>query len=217
MNFIILADKYQKGNKSKGCVGLIKVSQKINVFEHQYKLIKNNFENFKIVYVYGFDHKKMTNYIDKKKYENLIAIHNEQYEEYNYAYALSLASEYITKDCFVFFGDAIFKKDIFKNFCKDTSQIYVNNKQKNALGCVINKNEIVQNISFDLDNYLMDIYYLKKKDSEIMRSFVMNTDYKNCFIFEIINKMVDSGVEFKANIKNRKNICSKINKLRVEL
>lgn len=215
MNFIILADKYQKGMKSKGCVGLIKVSQKINAFEHQYRLIKNNFKKFKIIYVYGFDHKKMTNYIEERNYENIITIYNDDYENSNYTHSLSLAQEYTIKDFFVFFGDSLFKKDVFNNFSKDTSQIYVNNKQKNKLGCIINTNNTVDNISFDLENYLMDIYYICKNDSKILRKLITDPKHKNYFLFEIINKMIDSGIKFKANIKNKKNICSKINTIRV--
>jgi CTP:phosphocholine cytidylyltransferase-like protein len=217
MNFIILADKYQKGMKSRGCVGLIKVNTRLNAFDHQYRLIKNNFKRSKIIYIYGFDHKKMTSYIYEKNYKDVVTIYNDMYEEYNYTYSLSLAQEYMAKDFFIIFGDTIFKKEVFKNQRNANSQIFINKKQKNTLGCILDENQVIHNISFDLDNYLMDMYYINKKDSAAMKNIVMNPKYKNCFVFEIINKMIDSGINFSANIKNKKDLSSKINKIKVKI
>lgn len=217
MNFIILADKYQKGMKSKGCVGLIKVNTRLNAFDQQYRLIKNSFKKSKIIYVYGFDHKKMLSYIETKKYDDLIMIYNEMYENYNYAHSLSLAQKYMDKDFFILFGDSIFKKEVFEKQNNQNSQIYINKKQKNALGCILDKNQLIHNISFDLDNYLMDIYYISKKDSTVMKNIVSNPKFKNCFIFELINKMIDNGINFSANMKNKKDIFSKINKTKIKI
>lgn len=217
MNFIILADKYHKGMKSKGCVGLIKVNARINVFEHQYRLIKEQFKRSKIIYVYGFDHKKMASFINEKNYKDVKTIYNSRYEEYNYTHSLSLAQEYMNKGFFILFGDTIFKKNIFNNAPNKNSQIFINNKQKNTLGCIIDQNQSIHNISFDLDNYLMDIYYINKKDSQLMQSLVINPKYKNYFVFEIINKMIDHGIQFSPNIKNQKNLFSKINQSKIKL
>lgn len=219
MNFIILADKYQKGMKSKGAVGLIKVNRKSTVFENQYEIIKSCFKKSKIIYVYGFDSKKINLFFDSKKYKDVIRIYNEKYEDLNYSYSLSLASEYMTKDFFVLFGDAILKKEIFSDFVSNNgSQIYINKKEKAKLGCILDSNNIVQNISFDLENYISDMYYIHNKDNQILQSLVNETKYNNCFVFEIINKMIDAGVVFSTVQKNQKNICSKISqKFRVEL
>lgn len=214
MNFIILADKYQKGMKSKGCVGLIKLNNRLNVLEYQYRLIKSNFEKSKIIYVYGFDNKKMNAYIEKKNLVDFVAINNDLYEQHNYVYSLSLAAKYLEKDCFILFGDTIFKKDIFNDFNKNISQIYINKKEKNKLGCIIDDTSFVKNISFDLENYLMDIYFIAKKDTNKLINIITKPKYKNYFLFEAINQIIDSGTEFKANVKNKKNITSKINKIR---
>lgn len=211
MNFIILADKYIKGMKSKGGTGLVKVNSRYNLFETQHKIITKNFKNSKIIYVYGFDGKKMAHFFDKKKYSNVIPIYNENYEKYNNTYSLSLAQKYMDKDFFVLFGYSIFKKEIFQNFNKTYSQIFVNNKTKNHIGCVINENS-VNHICFDLTNYIMDIYYISKKDSPLMKELTTISKYKNCFIFEILNKMIDLGIDIKPTIKNYKNINIKISK-----
>lgn len=217
MNFIILADKYQKGMKSKGCVGLIRVNQRNNVFQHQYKIIKSYFPLAKIIYIYGFDNKRYINFINDYGYSDVISIFNSKYEELNYAYSLSLASQYLNKSCFVLFGDTIFKKQIFEDFNSNQgSQIYLNKKEKNKLGCVLDKDNIVHNISFDLDNYLMDIYFIHKQESNMLKTILNNPKYNNCFLFEIINKMIDNGTKFKGISKNKKDISSKLcNKIKV--
>lgn len=219
MNFIILADKYQKGMKSKGAVGLIKVNRRYTLFENQYDVIKSSFKKSKIIYVYGFDSKKINHFFDSQKYKDVIRIYNDKYEDLNYAYSLALASEYMNKDFFILFGDAILKKEIFSDFMPNNgSQIFINKKEKAKLGCVIDSNNIVQNISFDLENYITDMYYIHNTDNDVIRSLVNERKYNNCFVFEIINKMIDAGTVFKTIQKNQKNICGKISqKFRVEL
>lgn len=217
MNFIILADKYQKGMKSKGCVGLIKVNQRNNVFQHQYKIIKYYFPSAKIIYVYGFDSKRFVTFLNEYDYPDVVSIYNDKYEELNYSYSLSLASRYFNKNCFILFGDTIFKKEIFADFnINQGSQIYLNKKEKNKLGCVLDKEHIVHNISFDLDNYLMDIYFIHKQEIDMIQNLTNNPKYNNCFLFEIINKMIDNGAKFKGISKNKKDISSKLcNKIKV--
>ena len=211
MNFIILADKHIKGMKSKGGTGLVKVNSRYNLFETQYKIINKNFKNAKIIYVYGFDGKKMSNFFETKKYSNVIPIYNENYEKYNNAYSLSMAEKYMQKEFFVLFGYSIFKKEIFETFSFEDSQIFLNNKMKNNLGCIVN-NDLVNHICFDFSNYIMDIYYISKKDSKLMRQLCTTSKYRNCFIFELLNKMIDLGVGVKPVIKNYKNINIKISK-----
>jgi CTP:phosphocholine cytidylyltransferase-like protein len=211
MNFIILADKYIKGMKSKGGTGLVKVNSRFNLFETQHKIITKNFKNPKIIYVYGFDGKKISHFFDQRKYSNVIPIYNENYEKYNNTYSLSLAQKYIEKDFFILFGYSIFKKQIFENFNKSNSQIFLNNKTKNHIGCIVD-NENVNHICFDINNYIMDIYYISKADAPLMKELCTTPRYKNYFIFELLNKMVDMGVCIKPTTKNYKNINIKISK-----
>lgn len=206
MNFIILADKYQKGMKSKGGLGLLKLNTRTNMIEHQYKQIKKVFPKAKIIYVYGFDSKKIETFLQEKKYKDLIQIYNPNYDHHNFAYSLRLASDYLDKDCFITFGDVGFKSSIFNNFSKDNgSQIFINNKQKHKIGCVINDNRIMH-ISFDLGNYISQIYYISKKDAERLRQLTSQENLKNYFFFEIINKLIDNNVGFYPFIKNNKNL-----------
>lgn len=194
MNFIILGDKFQKRMKSKGCVGLIKLSSK-TILQHQHKVIKNKFPNSKIIYIYGFENKKFLNFLDKNDTLNrdVIPIYNPLYNKYNNAYSLQVANDYLNTDCFILFGDNVLHPKIFDKFqYHEHSQIFINNKTKNKLGCIINDNNI-ENIAYDLDNYLSEIYYISNNDIENFRKLVTNSLYYNYFIFELINKLIEQS------------------------
>lgn len=198
MNFIILGDKFQKRMKSKGCIALIKLNNKPLIY-HQYSAIKKSFPECKIVYISGFESKRLSSFIDKNKdsYKDLVLINNKEYTQYNYAYTLSLASEYMNQDCFVSFGDKILSRNLFSKFSQDNgSQIFIDSKKKNSLGCII-QDSVVENLSYDLNNYLMDIYYFSAEHAKILKSIIENKKYHNYFIFEIVNQFIHNNQNFK--------------------
>jgi choline kinase len=199
MNFIIIGDRFQKRMKSKGCVGLIKINHK-TIFDIQYKYIKKYFPLSRITYISGFDHKRFIAHIDKhnNKYEDLNIVYNSKFNEYNYGYSLSLIKHYLTQDTIISFGDVIFNNTTFKKFQENFgSQIFVT-KDKTELGCIITDNSI-KNIAYDLNNYLSNIYYLSHSDSLSMKNLfdIKDNKYRNFFIFELINILIDKKSNFK--------------------
>jgi hypothetical protein len=192
MNFIILGDKFQKRMKSKGCVGLIKINNK-NILQYQHKIIKQVFPEANIIYVYGFEGKRFYSFINKNDIlsSDITGIYNPQFDQYNHSYSLFLAQEFLNDNCMILFGDTIISKKTFDKFkTTNGSQIFLNRKQKNKLGCVIN-NERIEHISYDLDNYLSEIYYLTKDHANTLKQLLDNKIYHNYFIFEMINKLID--------------------------
>jgi len=217
MNFIILADKYNKGMKSKGCLGLLKVQKRKNIFQFQYQNIKKAFPKCKIIYVYGFDNRRLEYFVKTNKHKDVTYLYNKDYDKYNFTQSIGIAKEYLKGNCFITFGDIIFKHQIFEEFNLNIgSQVFVNKKTKNKLGCTLENNQIC-NISFDLDNYLSNIYYIHKKDIQNFAEIISNDKYKNCFIFEIINKMIDNNKVFKTFIKNNKNIIQTLNEIKIKI
>lgn len=204
MNFIILADKYQKGMKSKGCVGLIKINNKQNIFQNQYKTIKEFYPQAKIIYVYGFEAKKFTNFLSKNEYSDVDYVYNDKYEINNQTFSLSLVSNFLHSNCFILFGDNILTKKTFYKFNpKYGSQIFISNNSNEDLGCIINDN-IVENISFDIDNKITNMYYIDKHAVLKLNYFVSDISNSKSFLFEIINKMIDINVSFKPFFNNTK-------------
>lgn len=198
MNIIILGDKHQKRMKSKGCVGLMKHNNK-NILNHQYKIIRTVFPNSKIIYIYGFDSKRFSSYIAKNitNYHNTVFVNNHQYDTHNNVYSLDLIKNHLNEHCLIFFGDHIIQTSLFKQFhLTSESQVFINNKIKTRLGCVINNNRI-DNISYDLENYLSEIYFISKNQIEHFKHLISNPKNHNHFIFEILNKMIDSNQNIK--------------------
>lgn len=198
MNFIIIGDKFQKRMKSKGCVGLIDIDNK-TIIENQYQTIKQKFPLSKIIYVYGFEGKKFESFVQKNRLlkNNLITIYNNEYAKYGDVYSLFLASQYLNGKCCILSGHHILNKKLFDKFIPGhQSQIFINNEQKQRLGCVLNNNKI-ERISYDLDNYLSEIYYLAADHVEIIKNIIDNKEVYNYFIFEIINKLIDGNQNLK--------------------
>lgn len=205
MNIIILGDKFQKRMKSKGSVGLLKTNKDYLIVK-QYRVIKKYFPNSKIIYIYGFDGKRLTSvlnneYIDIK--QNIEFIYNQEYDNYNYGYSLKLAKNYFQDDILILFGytqlsDVICKKI---NINKNTSQVFITNNKNNKLGCVIEKNK-VENIFYDLENRLEEVYFFTKKDAALIEQILKDKAIttKNMFVFEIINKLIDENIYIKPSI-----------------
>jgi|694.fasta_scaffold07784_11 choline kinase len=198
MNVVILGDKFQKGKKTKGCSGLFKVKNTYLILK-QYRAIRAAFPKSNIVYVCGFEYKKLLSTIDDydEIVKNINFIINENYNKYNYGYSLQLLKEYITQKTLILFGDSIIDYKILNTFdCQNNvSQIVLNKKSTSSLGCVIN-NKKIHNIFYDLDNKIEEMYFIANKDIGKLKD-ILDQPIKNMFIFEIINKMIDNNVSFQ--------------------
>lgn len=194
MNIVILGDKYQKGMKSKGCMGLFPHNNSSNLLQNQYRILSKIFPKCKIAYVYGFDQKRISSFFKKNPEKNLVPIFNSNYELYNSCFSLSICQELLDDDTLIIHGGLKLTKKIFKKF--DTtlgSQVFVNKKYHNDIGCII-YNKKISNISFDLTNHIYEIYYISKNNIELFKRLVLDKQNYNCFIFEIINKIIDNQV-----------------------
>lgn len=200
MNIIILGDKFQKRMKSKGCVGLYKINNTYLIVK-QYKAIKKIFPDAHIIYVYGFEHKKLLSIINQ--YEELLHniefVFNPDHELYNYGSGLQLVSNRLSDNTIILLGDLLLDHKIMSKLKHDisSSKVVVTNK-KNKLGCII-QNSKVENIFYDLDNCIEEIYYIAKKDVGSLKNILSSecAAIKNMFIFEILNKMIDKKITIK--------------------
>ena len=194
MNCIILGDKYQKGMKSKGCAGLIKINKQTNILQNQLNVLTSVFGNVPITYIYGFDNKKFIDFIDKSDI-NISLVFNEQYNKYNHIYSLSLVKDLFNQDTIIVDGYKILHKKIFKKFVTpDSSRIFINNEGNyDNVGCVLNNDGSIENFNFDLSNSLESIYYLDAHCAKAMLPYLSDARNYNHFIFEILNKLIDHG------------------------
>lgn len=202
MNCIILGDKYQNGMKSKGCAGLIDINKKTNILLNQYQTLKSIFKNIKILYIYGFDNKKFMDFVTSSNLD-IQTKFNSRYQTHNHAFSLSLAKDLVHDDnLLIIDGYQQLNKNMFKKFDEQSgSKIFIKSKQKHngdSVGCIMNNNSI-ENLSFDLDNSIYNMYYLDKQYVSALFRMLENTKYHNNFIFELFNKLIDQGLNITAN------------------
>jgi hypothetical protein len=197
IDIVILGDRYQKGKKSKGCPGLIPCNNnKLTTIEYQINNIKKVLPESTINYVSGFDKDKLENFLDKIGLKDTInIINNENYLRYNESYSLSIALNFINQQSDVLVISGYYVPLALNNINFSKSTLFLDNK-KTKLGCIINHKNIVENIFFDLDNYIQEMYFLQNKDVKNIRNLLTTNKYNNAFLFELINNIIDSGSIF---------------------
>lgn len=206
MNCIIIADKPYKGRKTKGWNGLAQVNKKETLVENQLRVISNKFPKSKIIYVYGFDAKKASNYFHQLNKKNVVGIYNHEFDTFGEINSFRHVIEYLNQDCLILTGNIVLKPSMFDNFTKSKSRskIFINTKQENELGCVLNEEQNIQNICYGLENYLIGMYYISSADITLFKQIINNYLCRNHFLFETINKMIDQHVTFSPIISSRK-------------
>ena len=192
---IIIADSFKKGSKAAGCCGLVSFGKKQNLFQQQRKAIKSIFPKSKIIYVYGFDHKKFSTFIKKNPIESdTQPVFNSLYSKHSEGYSLSLALKEITtdEDCLVLFGYEPVDKDHLKHIKNTKHSIaFINRDNRTNLGCILDNNsKKINHIFFGLDNYIANTYFLKKNEIKILREVIKHNSIHNMFLFEIINSII---------------------------
>lgn len=196
MKFIVLGDKFQKGMKSKGCPALIKTQDNVPVFVRQYEVIKTKYPSSEIVYVSGFESKRLNNYLLKNHMPDISLVFNENYGTSGDGHSLSLVSNSLDDDTFIIFGHTFLCRQMFSRFnLNNGSQIMISPNDNN-LGCILNDG-VVTNIAFDLPTSIDNIYYVSKTDIDMLSEYATQTRYRNYFTFELINKMIARGVDIK--------------------
>jgi CTP:phosphocholine cytidylyltransferase-like protein len=196
MNIVILGDRYRKGNKNQGCIGLIKINKSTNLLQQQYKSIRTSFDNANIYYVYGFEYKKFGMYVQNNKYD-ICYIYNQHYEKLNEGFSIANIIPKLDEGTLIIDGSNILSAKAFANFDSEVSQVFIDKTNKSNIGCIINHN-VVENIFYDLNTSIHNMFYVSQKDLPILKNELMNPKTHNMFLFEIMNNCINNGVNFKA-------------------
>lgn len=198
MNCIIIGDKYQKGMKSKGCSALMKTNKQSTIIDNQYDTLTSVFSEPNITYVYGFDSKRLLDFIEQKNY-NIDMVYNKDYERYSDGYSLSLVLDRLDDDVLILLGYQTLRNKIFKkihSLKKDSAVFIANNMSDPKIGCVIHNNNVTT-FNFGLNNYIYDIYYINKQCAKYLKTILQTNKYSNYFLFELLNKLLDNGLVIK--------------------
>ena len=195
MNFIILADKFEKGTKTKGWIGSSPVNKRQTLIENQVSAIRKVFPKCKICYVYGFDHKKVEDYLYNKEFKNFVPIYNKHFEKRGECHSIASAADYLDSGSMITTGDMLLKPSNFNNFI-DKNHLYLSPNNVDDLGCNINSSGKIEHIFYGLPNYIVNMYYIDRKNIEMFQQMICRNEYRNYFIFEIINYMIDKNIQF---------------------
>jgi choline kinase len=210
MNFIILGDKYSRGTKTKGCSALIQYNKRRNVIETQCYNILRSKPRSKIIYVYGYEDKKIENYFQSNKIgknKNIHLIYNPEHAITGHCNSLAKAKAFFNEDCFICFGNTIVNHKIFRDMDETNSQVFTTSEETglSEIGSVI-ENGQVENLFYELPNKCTNTYYINKTDSRVLEALVTDHSHRNLFIFEIINKMISHGINMYPTKVSKKSI-----------
>ena len=218
----ILSYDITKGMKSIGPKGLLKSNRPTELINCQIKNI--NDLKIDINIVVGFGAEKLKKKIYHPSQSNVKTINNNLYESTNHGYALELIlSDYshAEYDGCIIINDGILFSAKLKKMLLDHETIhspkvvYFQSESKTKkdtfhIGCSIKENNSIQHMFFDLTNNLWTeiVYFYNNTLSKIQNMY--GTNMRNMFLFEIVNKSIDTGIEYAA-IKIKSSDILKIN------
>lgn len=179
---------------------LIKIRNK-TLIDHQIELINKYIPKNSITLVVGYD----ANKIIKKVYGKVKIVENQIYNESNNGESLRLAiNNSSIQQAIVMHGDLYFDDTLFNYF--DFRQSFV------LTSCLFNQkevgltvvNEYVTIFSYSLSTKWAQIVFLAEKELDILRKiYLKDEDMKYNLTFEMLNKVIEGGGQFKAiDIKN---------------
>lgn len=182
--------------KSVGPRALFQINSKTTVLQRQIHVLNKVFKNPEIVIVAGFRFKKIRRFASI--WSNVSVIENKLYEETNELYSLHLAIKDLpVDDLLIIQNNLIFKEAVFSRFKKDKSQLFLSKDKKFEIGCTLDKN-IVQNLSWSLPNYWINITYLRIKEVELLDNIVADYREKKWFLLEGLNYIIQNGGEISS-------------------
>lgn len=149
--------------KSYGPKGLVEIKYGQSILGRQLSLISSNFKNYKTVIVSGFESEK----IIMNSPAEAVKVENELYEDTNVCRSIGMGSLAIPEasNILLINGDLVFSHTIFSCFDFSKSFIFVeeNCMKDNEVGCVINKNNSLENMMYDLPEKWGQIAFSKAK------------------------------------------------------
>lgn len=196
MKVVILGDQYRKGLKSKGCPGLLETSKNHCLIQDQYKAVE---DKASIIYICGFDKQKLIQFCAKKEL-SIELVENLYFDKYNEVFGLSYLSK-IDDDCLITLGYNFIHPRYLESY--NNSVIFSSKSSGSEIGCVVN-DKVVEYMNFGLPNPIVNSYYIARKDMDLFFELTHTKTNHNCFLFEIINQMIDRKVQFTNELLNPK-------------
>jgi bifunctional N-acetylglucosamine-1-phosphate-uridyltransferase/glucosamine-1-phosphate-acetyltransferase GlmU-like protein len=202
---IILAAGCSYKMKSYGARCLITLPNNMTVLERQIQIVKKAFTNVEIILICGVDAIKVMNSIA----DPIIKIENENYETTSSVRSLAIGLRAATSNkAIIIFGDLVFNEETLLNLDHSTSGLLLDNSgimNKNTAGCIINTDNMIENMSYDLENKWVQIGLFVNKELALLKQIVWGKNKDKLLMFEVINDVINRGGQLKmlkpANMK----------------
>jgi len=213
----ILSYEITRGMKSIGPKGLLKSKKSKELINCQIANIKD--KNIDTYVILGFGLDKIKKRIE---YPNINIIKNDLYESANHGYAFELILKNYNDQkydgCIIINNGILFNNDIKNNLLtsnRSTPKIYYFNNTNTInfpVGFTI-VNSKVQHMFFNLtDNIWNEIIYIDNTSLTKYKT-IYNSSMRNMFLFELINKSIESGVLYEP-VKTKNNSVIKISSIK---
>lgn len=210
-DIILLCGGISKGMKSYGPKATIPIGKKKTpLIIDQITKIKKHKNRYNINIVIGFEHKKILSIIEDYKIKNINFIYDEEYEKHNSSGALITALDYV-KDKFVVFEDGVISSEI-PNLNHTYIPVLDKENDQFNIGTTTNESK-VEYLFYDLPDLWAEFLSVCSSDYNKIRELLIKNKSKmqNAFLFEAINFLIDSGVEFQNHKIKTKSIQKIIN------
>ena len=187
--------------KSYGPKPLIRIGNS-TVIKNQIHLIRTYIPHSLIVLVCGFQAKALMNQTPA----SILKIENERYEETNVVRSIGMALRVIDScsKIIIIYGDLVFNSATLRNLKFDKSSLIVTEQgmSDEEVGCVIDENNRVSNLMYDLPTKWSQIGIFVGKELKLLKQLAWEEKNQTKFGFEIINQIIEQGGTFKC-IKNK--------------
>ena len=183
--------------RSYGPKPLISLTTEQNIIQRQIEIIKNNFTNYEIILVVGFEAEKLM----KNTPDFLIKVENENYERSNVVRSVGMGLRAARTDrILVMYGDLVFNEETMSNLKLEQSCIIIDESGmmgKEEVGCNI-YDGVIEQLVPDMPNKWGQISFFIDKELDWLKKISWDRNKGHYFGFEAINEIIDKGGSFNA-------------------
>jgi hypothetical protein len=184
-----------KGMKSIGSKSLLKIKN-LSLLEHQINQIKAFDPTASVSILTGFDNDRIVKCLENK-YHNLSIVYNYDYEETNQVRCLELYLEHNPKitNLFIISSGILLKKFNYPK-SSTSSTIYLLDKPKNHFNIGCDSSTTAEYLFYDLPCPWSECVYLDEEAICALRILMSKTDMKQMYLFEVVNSLIQYGIQF---------------------
>lgn len=182
--------------KSHGSQSLIKIDDEY-LINKQISIIKSVFPQADLAVVTGFCSEKVMNSISY----DVMRLENSVYYSTNVvrSVAVGLRAKQYCEELLIVLGDLYFNKEALTFLDLNKSCITLTDAMtSDEVGCVVEDNNNISNMMYDLPSKWSQIIYLKGKELELFKKYVFNNSNKTKFMFEAINYIIEKRGRIKS-------------------